>query len=109
MLTTFLILLFLNGIPAIACLLIGGVQWALTLALLGLIVSASITLAAYGIQQGFGLPDHPFSLAPSADARTLIALSLDVLFLFVLNHLRTRSTRGRAFWLVELHDKLHGK
>jgi hypothetical protein len=98
----------LNGIPVVACLLLGAIQWASTLALVATLVSALITLAADGIQRGVGLPLHPFSLAPSIDGRTLIALSLEMLFLVVVNRRRRQSVPGRRFWLIALHDKLHG-
>jgi hypothetical protein len=106
LITTFLILLLLNGIPVMACLLLGAIQWASTLALVATLVSALITLAAEGIQRGFGLPLH--WMTTSIDVRTLIALALEILFLFIVNRRRMQSVRGRPFWLVALHDKLHG-
>ncbi len=105
--TTFLILLVANGIPVAVCLLLGAVQWASTLALVATIVSASITLAADGVQRGLGIPLHAFPLAP-IDGRTLIALSLEILFLVMVNRRRVQPIPGRRFWLVALHDKLHG-
>jgi hypothetical protein len=105
--TTFLILVVLNGVPVAACLLLGAVQWASTLALVATMVSAFITLAADGVQRAFGIPLHAFTPEP-IDVRTLIALSLEILFLVIVNRRRLQSVPGRRFWLVALHDKLHG-
>ncbi len=108
MVATFLILLLLNGVPVAACLLLGAVRWASTLALVATIVSALIALAADGVRRSFGLPARPFSLTPFVDVSTLFALSLEILFLTIVNRQRVRSAPGRRFWLVALHDKLHG-
>jgi len=108
-LPTFLSVLAINFAPAAIALLAGGVCWATTLALVAALCSGAVTFLAvsvYVLLNWISGADLPAALVVGGFA-ALFELALAALFYWRMSSSVADNADGK-FWLVVLHDRLHG-
>jgi hypothetical protein len=108
-LPVFLTALALDVLPAALVLMLGGICWGATLAIIGILAAAGVTFASIGAAASLPVL---LSVAPAPDitvpATAAVLEAIGAATLYWRFRFAKPFQRGARFWILTLHDQLHG-